>query len=433
MHWLTKQLSNPKIYADTIEFYAVKQRMSNHLITQGLSEISIDNLLQEKDSLAKVLAELFNLNNLDFAALKRTVIEKNNKKRVVYNSETLENIMDATILRILLPKLQEYGIPGLYSFFKNTNPIKTMQKISQSLKQIYGDVYILRTDIVSYTDTIPTDEVSEIWHLLDNFIAWLDPLNVIDNYCYEIIKSRIKAPYKNKDGDIEHIKLGLPMGRALSTLVAALYLRDLDIMMSNIKNSLYVRFGDDIFWLSNNIENFNYGDNLLKQKLIDLRLSRSPTKEQYVTLTRSGAKYPATLDRFKGAMAIEYLGLSILRNGLIRLSLKNIQKLKTLINDRIKNANKLLKCKMNNEERIKTIVSMLNQLLKPDDSSMNRLNYLRMVTDRGQLKDLDFYIASRIIMICTHNYRLEVFKKHSYKWLRNQCGLVSLCTMRNSK
>ncbi len=193
---------------------------------------------------------------------------------------------------------------------------------------------------------------------------------------------------------------------------------------------LYFRYGDDILWMTNNINDFEQGNTIIGNKIDELKLSRNLAKDLYATLTTSGTNYTG-IDKFKGITHLEYLGLAISRNGSIRLTLKSIQKLKKEIDSRIKNINNNLVDVKDISQKIKTVVLALNQFLRSSFILKRSFSAKYIINDRSLLKELDFFIATRIVMISTNTYKLHIFKQYSYKWLRHECKLISLCNIVN--
>lgn len=429
--WLTRQLSNPETYSAAIKKYADKlHKKSVYNLENELGEFEVSWLLRDRDKIAGIIASLFKTRQLDFAALSHQIIYVNNKQRSIYTCKTLENIVESAILSTLLPKLKEYSAPGLQSYLPGCNLLKTVRSLSFFLKKTQGEILVLKTDIVKYFESIPVHDSSALWKMLDDFLLWLDPENKIDPYTYSLIRSRINASYINSDGSLSKKHIGTLIGRHTSIMVGILYLRELDIAMSNLKNGLYLRYSDDILWMSNNINDFEQGELIINNKLMELGLSRNLQKDLYATLTKSGANY-IDLARFNGISKLEYLGYAVSRCGQISLPLKDIRKVKKILEDKIKNLNRTLDYIHNVEQRIKLVVLAINQFLNPVDKLEKGIWGRKIIDHRSFLKELDFFIAIRIIMICTNNYNLCILKKYNYKWLKKECGLISLCNLAN--
>ncbi|MDC0535446.1 reverse transcriptase domain-containing protein [Francisellaceae bacterium] len=435
MHWLTKRLSDPETFYPAIDRAIEKLSLgpiSNQ--TKGLNDMHFEQLQRNKKPLAKHLSNLIQDPNFDFSAIKARQVKRGNKLRTVYIAPTLEDIYESAVSKCLIKQLRDYGLPGVYGFFPGQSPEKALKEISKQLRQSERDRpwYVLRTDISNYTDSIPTDSNSPLWPKIENFLNHPDETAKLEKQTRSILSKLFRPIAVTPDGAEFQFRTGVPMGRPISTFIAALYLRETDIMMRSFKNAFYIRYGDDIIWMSTDYDQFALGNKLLSENLEELKLTRQPQKDQYIYLTRSGSKSNIH-DYFEHKHYIEYLGLLVKRTGEISLNNKQISKLKKELRYRIKNLSSFIKDK-NNSTRIQNLVNAVNfaltEMLRENRSKLTRL--LSNTTDRSILKDTDYFIAYNIAMMLTNIRSTKCFREVSYKSLRNNFGLISLCQIKNN-
>ncbi|KRD08889.1 hypothetical protein ASE21_13630 [Flavobacterium sp. Root901] len=154
--------------------------------------------------------------------------------------------------------------------------------------------------------------------------------------------------------DINHERIGVPQGGALSGLIANIYLNEADVALSN-NNFLYQRFCDDMIIISDNMEDCANAKNIYEGVLYDLKLFPHPFKDEnnLTTITEKGINYKNFWDgKSKGPYKwgevgeksfpwIGFVGYEINYLGEIRVrkrSLeKELKKQKTIVNE-IRNA-----------------------------------------------------------------------------------------------
>lgn len=126
--------------------------------------------------------------------------------------------------------------------------------------------YIIRTDIESFYESIPHDELKKV--INRNHI--LSPLS--KKVINEILREYQRMKGQNK---------GIPRGIGISAYLAELYMRDFDHDIKNLQNvTYYARYVDDIiiiFTPNNKYDSTDYL-NLIDEKIIRYGLARNDTK-----------------------------------------------------------------------------------------------------------------------------------------------------------
>lgn len=204
--------------------------------------------------------------------------------------------------------------------------------------------YIIRTDIKSFYESIPHDELKKV--ISRNHI--LSPLS-------KKVINEILRQYKSITGHDE----GIPRGIGISAYLAELYMRDFDNDVKNLKNvTYYARYVDDIiiiFTPNNKYESVDYLS-LIEQCIVKTKLNLNEKKTEEINFLN--------MKSYK----LEFLGYQInfnyirkLEYGLnINLSHKKIRKYQKKIQSMINNYN--ISSKMNEREARKLMLQRLRYL-----------------------------------------------------------------------
>lgn len=176
--------------------------------------------------------------------------------------------------KIVLQALKNY----LHDFFPDCinkeQPNSYIRKLKNFIKiNKNEEIFYLKTDIHQYYDTIDRKK-------LKKYIEEKSKNQYINDLVFSAIKNpTVPANYKRSNIDLYKLKKGIPQGLPISNILAQIYLRDFDVFIFEMidKNTLYLRYVDDILILSTN-ECSDYLNNIKeKAKKLGLKLNTDKT------------------------------------------------------------------------------------------------------------------------------------------------------------
>lgn len=121
-----------------------------------------------------------------------------------------------------------------YAFQKGKSALKAIKKFEKNKKE-----YVFKADIEDFFD--PIDH---------KILLSVIRRDVKDRDLLSLIEKFVKVKYIDRK-EVFRLKRGVPLGNALSGLLANIYLNDLDKLM---RNSNYIRYADDMIVVSNSRE-----------------------------------------------------------------------------------------------------------------------------------------------------------------------------------
>jgi hypothetical protein len=405
---------------------------------QGLSwRIKQDNIdlahinLHAKSFCCALLQDLKTQNYI-FAPVEEREITYNNKRRSVYLSKITDRLIQAYLGHLLITPLAQHLSPNCYAYLPGNNNVVVAEKFADYLRcNKDHDIYIVRADIANYFDEIPVHAASLLWPLVDGLLDKL-PLLTTDargRLC-KILEEAIRPVIKNTDGNLYQKLVGIPTGLPLAPLISNLYLKTLDDHLSAIPQLFYARYCDDILLAHSDANTLLVADRCLTDLLAACKLQRNQEKAQHIYFTRCGKAHKESL--WRGASELEYLGLSINRQGSIALSTKHMRRIRAMFYSRLSNCSDLLgDCTV--DEKCRALCQLVRQCLCVEETLHDPclIRLLRIGNNRSALQQLDFFIARVIAEKISGERGVRAFAVVPYKKLRREYGLVSLVELKN--
>ena len=150
-------------------------------------------------------------------------------------------------------------MPGRHQIMTSIKPLLNMSM----------PIYILRTDISSFFESIPQEVLLQ--KIYDN--------NLLSFKSKSLIKQIFYTYEKNKDTSITPAGIGVPRGIGVSSMLSEIYMQDIDQMFKSRTGVIfYVRYVDDIFMILTSLDSFaslndyyRYMRRVLKVKGLELK------------------------------------------------------------------------------------------------------------------------------------------------------------------
>ena len=254
----------------------------------GIDNISYHEFKEDFSNQIKNLIDSILIGNYSPEPLKKIEIKKEDgiEKRPI----ALSSIKDKLVQRVLYKALNEYFDDKFsnksYAYRKNKSTIKAINRVSQLIQE--GNIYILKTDIDNFFETINHEKLLKI---LDKQIS--------DRSITRLISLFLQTGgFKNFDYQ-EHDN-GVHQGDILSPLLSNIYLDNMDKWLEK-NNILFIRYADDFVILNKNENELkSIKDNLeIFLSTLDLKLGIDKT---YITSIKDGFNFLGI--HFKGKQKI---------------------------------------------------------------------------------------------------------------------------------
>lgn len=357
------------------------------------------------------------------------------KWRSFYAICLTDRLLQVIFFTLINHCLEKHLTPNCHAYRKGRNIFEAIRQCSTYIrkhkKRSKVDLYVLRSDISCYSDSIPVHNASPLWPSLKNLLTThlTEPLS---EYHWNILVNLLRPEILTDDG-LKHNLVGIPTGTPLNCSIANLYLHPLDEYLATIPNSYYCRYSDDFIFMHPDAEIFLQADQEIHRILESLSLKRNTKKTKHYYLTVAGK--PCKLkENFHGTHSFEFLGSMIKANGSIALT-------KEMNRDLLKHFRQMLRAAKYcmTTDSITETTHLLCQILNQQFSHMTKTEFnpldpmvmLRNCTDRDYLKQLDRELALAVAETVTGLKGDAAFGRISYHHIRHRFGLQSLCQRKN--
>lgn len=392
-----------KIFAKTI---GNKKLLDNYSVNK---EVTLRWFLYNKNFVIKnIIKTLKQKNYKTPEAVEKKVLIKN-KYRLLYAFDWHEKLLQSVLASMLTKHFENYYTDSLASYRKGRGTFETLKTIVDFLIiNKDNNFYLIKTDISAYGDSIDHEI---LFNTLNKYIT--------DTELLELLKKIINFKYyESETKTLLNKEIGLPTGSPLNNAMTNIFLNDLDTKIVELtKLGKYFRYGDDIFFISTDEDEFKIVKNLILENtnLLKLKINKDKFAEHIVEKNSTGD------------FVLKYLGFNVdFINNVISLTKEKDLELKTLLTELVKRILVVIrKAKYKEKEMLLVLIKNFKNYLSKSDFFSQLISFFGIVNDDKYWKNLDLFIAEIIV---SSTYRLpkrKVFRKVSYKTLR-QHGLPSL-------
>ena len=172
---------------------------------------------------------------------------------------------DALVIKVLTQLLQsQLKLSERCTHLKGHLGLK--QTVCDVQAKLPDYTYVCKTDVKDFYASIDQ-------YILLNLLADHVSHRLLRRYCYQIVHRTLEC-----GGEFTEIEQGISRGCALSPLLGALYLTQLDELMSRQPNVYYVRYMDDILLFTKTRWHNRRVIQLLNQQFNELKIKQHPNK-----------------------------------------------------------------------------------------------------------------------------------------------------------
>ena len=424
-------LADRRRYERQIERLHQRYLLSSRLYELRQSDVSLASIVMNRGKVARLLARDVASGRYELEPGEMRTIRARHKTREVFSCRLTDLLVHGVVADVIQDAVQPQLSPRVFSYRKGVawvTPLKEFTAYLRAERRKYADplersMYVLRRDVDSYTDSIPLDRASPLWSMLAaNLGSPLPPL----------IRQAIRTELRLADGAVACRVRGLPMGQPIAAVIANLYLGDLDRALHAIPGAFYARYGDDFLFAHPDADVAREAEAVMDRTLRSLSLTVNAKKRRTYYFTVSGRPSPVWPDA-KGSSRLPFLGTVIAADGTVGLDGTKVRSLLRELERRTAATARTLHGS-NSEQIGRAVCAVVNRALDPRSALTQQRSAVllrRIVNDRRQLEQLDYWIARLVIRAVTGRRDVRAFRDVPYRKLRRDWALASLVAERN--
>ena len=426
-------LADRRRYERQIERLHQRYLLTSRLYELRQSDVSLATIVIKRGKVARLLAREVGEGRYELEPGELRTIRARHKTREVFSCRITDLIVHGVVADIVAEAMEAQLSPRVFSYRKGVAwvmPISELAAYLRAERRKHADphargVYVLRRDVDSYTDSIPVGATSLLWTMLKGELG--DPLP-------PLVEQVVRADLRLPDGAVVCRTRGLPMGQPIASVVANLYLRELDRALEEIPGGFYARYGDDFLFAHPDPAVARDADALMDDVVAGLSLTVNEKKKRTSFLTPAGRPSP-DWPKAKGASSVPFLGTHISGDGTVGLDGKKVRLLLRELDERTTSTVRTLNG-ADREQAGRAVCAVVNRALDPQSALTQQKSAVllrRVVSDRRQLEQLDYWIARLVVKSLTGRRDVRGFREIPYRKLRRDWGLVSLVAERNAR
>lgn len=414
---------------------------ARYVLTPRLAELEQDgvafaSMVRHKRAFARVLARTVAHGKYAPAPaqIKHVLIE--DKERRLFSLRLTDLILHGVIADLIQESASRTFSPRLYSYRPGRSWWTAVGALARYLQQHRRErpdprqrgLYVLRRDVEAYTDSIPVGDRSPLWPMLRETLAGVAPLSEQD---WRLIVQAIRPDAVETPGRVFVQYRGVPTGLPIATVLFNFYLAGLDRELDSIPGAFYARYSDDFIFAHPSAEVARAASITIDRVLGELGLAVNAGKRHDLYLTAAGRRSDAWQD-CQPAMAVPLLGCRVSAHGRVALNRKKLRRFLRDVEARAKRTAAAARADVAAKGRL--VCAAINRALgqrtdplRPDVADLVQ----RVVTDRTQLQQLDYWIARIVIRVVTRRSGAREFRELPYHHVRREWKLRSLVHARN--
>jgi hypothetical protein len=429
-------LADPRSYERQLD-----RLLDRHAFGRGIhelreGEVSLASVAARRSEVARLIARTVAAGDYAPAPAVIRTIRVGGKRRVVVVLGLVDllvhgvvsDALQAAIEPTLSPRLLSYrtGVPWWRGAQQFSGWIRR-QREGFSARRQWPGLYVIRRDVSAYTDTIPVDDVSPLWPMIEAAFAGGGS---ISPDVAAVVRSVVRPAIVGPDGAAAIRDRGVPTGQPISCVLFNLYLRDVDHRLASLPGGFYARYSDDVVFAHPDPVVVQQATATLAQDVVALRLSLNAAKSRDYFLTRAGhasREWPSA----QGTQVVPLLGLQVGADGTVGLE---PAKARELVRDVRRRAWVAAAAGVDADESAWLACAVVRRALDPGDTqaAARAATLLRHVaTDRRQLDELDYRIAREVAGVLVGDRTVRAFRSLPPSLLRSRYGLPSLVDARN--
>jgi hypothetical protein len=433
-------LRDQRRYLDQIDRLHLKYSQGRRLFDLEQDGVPLASFCLGRKKVARVLSETVGAGRYELQPAQARLVTIHGKPRLLYQLRLTDRIVHGVVAALINERVQPHYSDSLYSYRPGQHWWKAVADFARYLREhrrVRPDpkargVYVMRRDIQKYTDTIPVGDRSPVWHQLKDLLGLKPERDRRSSSYWNLIRNVVRPETYSEGGYLYCNIHGLPTGSPISTTLFNLYLMPLDSVLANLPGAFYARYSDDILFAHPEASVVQHAIGRLESILNELRLSTNRSKDEDYYFTGAGRFSPVWASA-KGTTSIAFLGCQVAFDGTVSLKPGKVHQLLNELRTRVRRT--LMALPAQDPDTAGPVVcSVLNEALDPASLCRQKSALLlrSVVTNRPQLKDLDYHIARIVAESLSGVPGVRAFRRVPYRKVRESWKLVSLYHQRNT-
>ena len=331
----------------------------------------------------------------------------NGKRRTLYVYPWEERLVSLLLYRLLNRALDRHFSGSSYAYRWRGFGVDSCQtSIALTLRQRGLPVHVIKRDISNFFPSIDHDI------LLEQLRHFVEP----DDYLFELLRQSIHFSFRD-EGESSTAVRGVPFGTATACLLANIYLMNLDRRLESITGTRFFRYADDLLVLSPDADGQRRAAEIFQSEMRALRLTSNTRHESDLVLTGANG----------ASGGFRHLGLQFREDGSVGLSRDKFRKIRNLFRFAFRRHGRRFQQRQSPHSRARLAVDIAQRVLTQGVRNVAIIDYyLRHVTDEGQLRQLDQWLAEEVLSRAFEGgHKKSYFRQLPFRELRKM-GLPSL-------
>ena len=419
---------------------------SKHLLTRTLYELQQENvplarLIQKRSKAAKLLARAVSRGAYRLEPGQIREIEVDGKVRAVVAYGLTDTIVTGVVSTLIEDATTPLLSDRLYSYRPGVSWLAPSADLAAHIRTHRRErpdprsrgLYVLRRDIDSYTDSIPVAPDSSVWEMVKHALRGVG-IEAIADEDWRFVVQTIRPEVRELGGGIAVRIRGVPTGQPISCVLFNLYLNELDHALAGIRGGFYARYSDDILFAHHDAETAREAAAILDAHVAALGLRTKHEKAANLYLTSAG-RPSADWEDTRATTAVPFVGTAVTATGTVALNRKKLRRV--LREVELRALRSAAAARGADEAKTgRAVCSVVNRALALAPSPFQQASaslLRRAVTDRGQLAQVDYWLARMVVRAVTGDGGVKAFRRVPYRTIREDWGLVSLVHARNRR
>jgi RNA-directed DNA polymerase len=265
---------------------AAYERVKRNRGSAGVDYVSVDHFGENLSERLREVSDALKDGNFRATSIRRTYIPKaGGGKRPLGIPTVKDRVVQAAIKQVIEPIMEHEFLSCSYGFRPNRGCKDALREVDELMRK--QQLFVLDADIRRYFDTINHEK-----------LMGLVEKRIQDGRVLELIKQFLKQGILEQGEYVEPASEGTPQGGVLSTLLANVYLHELDTALCNQGFNL-VRYADDFVVLCETEQRAHQALDLVQAVLGGLSLELHPDKTHIVDMRQPGNSFEFLGYKFK--------------------------------------------------------------------------------------------------------------------------------------
>lgn len=418
----------PRAFAEAIEDLRTRRKST-------VGDLTIWELAVERERFAAALCREAQRRRYRFEPAHTAMVHFDGREREVFRSTALDAVTERVVGRWLQEAIEPSLSDSLWSYRKGRSSIGALAGFGSFVRE-HGranpdpkdrGLFVLRRDVAGYGRSIPNDDESPLWRLLQEHVRGAER-----EVGMTLLRQLIRRRYVDLEGREVTLSAGSPTGSPVQPSINNLYLMPLDDGLGGLSGH-YARFGDDILFATDDRSVAEEAAARADETIAALGLSWSAKKTRNVYFNGAGRPEPGAQSGslpFAGASTVELLGYELTFAGTIRLPRRKLRGLLETLRGRLRRAARM-NMGTSPERLARELVGVVRATLDRRHSlRAGELGALFHVDDRDQLEQVDHLVSLAVAQLCSGSKGPRAFRDFPPRRLRD-LGLPSLVRERN--